>query len=89
MTTEVTLYLAPVDATKVARSALTFSAEGKLGVRAVAEGNKVIFIPVNLVEDQADYLYVSGINAGSKIIVQGQDFVKEGEIVEPVLGKAS
>ena len=49
----------------------------------------MIFIPVNLVEDQADYLYVSGINAGSKIIVQGQDFVKEGEIVEPVLGKAS
>jgi len=89
VTTEVSLYLAAVDATKVARSALTFSAEGKLGVRAVNDNKTVTFIPVTLVEDQADYLYVAGIAPGSKIIVQGQDFVKEGQIVEPVIGKAS
>jgi multidrug efflux system membrane fusion protein len=84
VTAEVTLYLAPVDATKVARSALTFSAEGKLGVRVVEQGNKVVFVPVSLVEDQTDYLYVSGIVPGAQIIVQGQDFVKEGQAVEPV-----
>ncbi len=84
VTAEVTLYLAPVEATKVARSALTFSAEGKLGVRVVEEGNKVAFVPVGLVEDQTDYLYVSGIKPGAQIIVQGQDFVKEGQVVEPV-----
>jgi membrane fusion protein, multidrug efflux system len=84
VTTEVTLYLAPVDATKVARSALTFSAEGKLGVRTVGSDNKVAFVPVSLVEDQADYLYVSGISSGARVIVQGQDFVKEGQPVEPV-----
>ncbi len=88
VTTEVTLYLAPVDATKVARSALTFSAEGKLGVRVVDDQGKVAFVPVGLVEDQTDYLYVSGIAAGTKMIVQGQDFVKEGQIVEAVAAKA-
>jgi multidrug efflux system membrane fusion protein len=89
VTTEVTLYLAPVDATKVARSALTFSAEGKLGVRVVGDDQKVAFVPVGLVEDQTDYLFVSGLSAGAKIIVQGQDFVKEGQTVEPVAAKAS
>ena len=81
--------LQPVPATKVARSALTFSAEGKLGVRVVGEGNKVAFIPVGLVEDQSEYLYVSGLQDGQKIIVQGQDFVKEGETVDAVEAKAS
>lgn len=89
VTAEVTFSLAPVPATKVARSALTFSAEGKLGVRAVGDGNKVVFVPVSLVEDQSEYLYVSGIQDGQRIIVQGQDFVKEGEVVEPVEAKAS
>jgi multidrug efflux system membrane fusion protein len=84
VTAEVTLYLAPVEATKVARSALTFSAEGKLGVRVVGQDNKVAFVPVGLVEDQTDYLFVSGIQPGAQIIVQGQDFVKEGQVVEPV-----
>lgn len=89
VTAEVAMSLQPVPATKVARSALTFSAEGKLGVRIVGEGNKVGFVQVGLVEDQSEYLYVSGIQDGTRIIVQGQDFVKEGETVEPVEAKAS
>lgn len=89
VTAEVALSLAPVSATKVARSALTFSADGKLGVRIVGDDNKVAFVPVALVEDQSDYLYVSGIQDGQRIIVQGQDFVKEGETVDTVAAKAS
>ena len=64
MTAEVSLWLAPVPATRMARSALTFSSEGKLGVRVVGEGDKVAFLPVALVEDEADYLWVSGIPKG-------------------------
>ena len=89
VTTEVTLYLAPVEAAKVARSALTFSSEGKLGVRVVGIDRKVVFVPVSLVEDQTDYLYVSGITSGAKIIVQGQDFVKEGQTVDFIMDSAS
>jgi membrane fusion protein, multidrug efflux system len=89
VTTEVTLSLAPVDATKVARSALTFSSEGRLGVRVVGDDNKVSFVPVGLVEDQTDYLYVSGVTQGMRLIVQGQDFVKEGQVVEPVPAQQS
>lgn len=88
VTAEVTVSLAPVAATKVARSALTFSADGKLGVRVVGDDNKVGFVTVGLVEDQSEYLFVSGLQNGQRIIVQGQDFVKEGETVEAVEAKA-
>lgn len=89
VTAEVTMSLQPVSATKVARSALTFSSEGKLGVRVAGEGNKVAFVPVGLVEDQSEFLYVSGLRDGQRVIVQGQDFVKEGEVVEPIEAQAS
>ena len=84
VTAEVSLWLAPVPATRMARSALTFWSEGKLGVRIVTEGDKVAFLPVTLVEDEADFLWVSGIPRGTRIIVQGQDFVGENRRVEPV-----
>jgi len=84
VTAEVSLWLAAVPATRVPRSVLTFSAEGKLGVRAVDAKDVVMFIPVSLVEDETQYLWVSGIPDGTRLIVQGQDFVKEGQKVEPV-----
>jgi multidrug efflux system membrane fusion protein len=84
VTAEVTLSLAPVPATRVPRSALTFSSEGKLGVRLVKQDAVVAFVPVGLVEDGTETLWVSGIEPGSRLIVQGQDFVREGVKVEAV-----
>ncbi len=87
ITTEVAITLAAVKATKVPRSALTFSAQGKLGVRAVDGEGKVYFIPVELVDDEQHSMWVAGIETGTRVIVQGQDFVREGQIVEAVTGE--
>jgi len=84
VTCEVTLSLAPVPAAQVPRSALTFSSEGKLGVRVVKSDDTVAFVPVELVEDGLDTLWVAGIEPNAKLIVQGQDFVREGVKVLPV-----
>jgi membrane fusion protein, multidrug efflux system len=84
VTVEVRLSLAPVPATRVPRSALTFSSDGKLGVRIVGNDGVVAFVPVGLVEDGLESLWVSGIESGSRLIVQGQDFVREGVKVQPV-----
>jgi multidrug efflux system membrane fusion protein len=84
ITTEVAITLAAVTATKVPRSALTFSAQGKLGVRAVNAEGKVAFIPVALVDDEQQFMWVSGIENGTRVIVQGQDFVREGQLVDAV-----
>ena len=77
-------WLAPVPATRIPRSALTFSAEGELGVRV---GRRRAAwsrsCPSRIVED-ARPIWVTGIADGKRIIVQGQDFVKDGQQVEPV-----
>ena len=84
VTCEVTLSLAPVPAARVPRSALTFSSDGKLGVRIVKDDATVAFVPVGLVEDGTETLWVSGLEPAARLIVQGQDFVREGVKVEAV-----
>jgi multidrug efflux system membrane fusion protein len=85
---EVTLVLAPVAAARVPRSALTFSSEGKLGLRIVDPESIVRFAPVELVEDDDSMIWVRGLSAGQRIIVRGQDFIREGEKVEAVMETA-
>jgi multidrug efflux system membrane fusion protein len=84
ITTDVAISLATVEATKVPRSALTFSAQGKLGIRAVSAENKVVFIPIELVSDEQQSMWVRGIADGTRVIVQGQDFVREDQVVDVV-----
>jgi multidrug efflux system membrane fusion protein len=71
-------------ATRVPRSALTFSSNGALGVRTVSNDGTVEFAPISIVEDEQAMMWVAGIADGSRVIVQGQDFVREGQSVEAV-----
>jgi multidrug efflux system membrane fusion protein len=81
---DVAIPLAPIAATSVPRSALTFSSSGDLGVRTV-DGNGIVgFVPVNVIEDEQTSMWVRGIADGARVIVQGQDFVREGQHVEAV-----
>jgi multidrug efflux system membrane fusion protein len=88
ITVEVAVPLAPVMAARIPRSALTVSATGELGVRTVNRDGAVAFVPVRLVEDQQNFMWLAGIAPGSRVIVQGQDFVREGQLVDAVLGTA-
>lgn len=88
ITAEAAIPLQAVPAARVPRSALTFSSAGDLGVRVVDTGNKVAFVPVSVVEDQQETMWVGGIADGARVIVQGQDFVREGQVVEPVAAEA-
>jgi membrane fusion protein, multidrug efflux system len=84
VTAEVEFKLAPVASVRIPRSALTFSAEGELSVRVVGSDGVVASVPVGIVEDARDEIWVSGPKDNVKVIVQGQDFVKDGQKVEPV-----
>jgi membrane fusion protein, multidrug efflux system len=84
ITCEVKLALAAVEAVKVPRSALTFSSAGELGVRVVNEQDVVAFVPVQVLADGQTQMWVDGIASGARMIVQGQDFVREGQRVAPV-----
>ncbi len=81
---EVSLALAPIEAARVPRSALTFSPEGQLGLRIVDNSEIVRFVPVNLVDDEDATIWISGVAKGTKVIVRGQEFVREGQKVQAV-----
>lgn len=84
MTAEVILRTEPVDAVALPRSVVTLSVAGDLGIRAVDKDNKVDFYPIDLVDDTPKGLVLGGIPADARIIVAGQDLVKEGDVVNPV-----
>lgn len=84
ITAEVSLAQTPVPATRIPRSALTISSAGDIGVRTVGEAGVVGFLPVRVVEDEQTFMWVAGVPDGARVIVRGQDFVREGQTVEAV-----
>ena len=84
ITAEVSIPLSPMPATRVPRSALVVSSTGDIGVRTVDAESKVGFVMATVVEDDQRSMWLTGVPDGARVIVQGQDFVREGNLVEPV-----
>jgi membrane fusion protein, multidrug efflux system len=84
ITAEVSVQLAQVAATRMPRSALTISSNGDVGVRSVDANGRVAFVPVSVVEDAQSQMWVAGIPDRARVIVRGQDFVRDGQDVEAV-----
>lgn len=71
------------------QSALTLNNDGQLGVRTVGSGNIVNFLPIRLLRDSADGVWVGGLPETADVIVVGQEFVTAGVAVEPTYRDAS
>jgi multidrug efflux system membrane fusion protein len=84
ITAEVIIPIAPTPAVRVPRSALTIASTGDIGVRTVGADGTVAFNRVSVVEDEQTYMWVAGLRDGARVIVRGQDFVREGQTVEAV-----
>jgi multidrug efflux system membrane fusion protein len=84
ITAEVIVSLKAVPAVRVPRSALTISSAGDIGVRVVGDGDEVQFVPVQIVEDLQATMWLGGIADGARVIVRGQDFVRDGQKVATV-----
>jgi membrane fusion protein, multidrug efflux system len=84
ITVEVAVSLEPTPSTEVPRSALIFSSSGDLGVRVVSNDNKVEFAKVSITEDKQQTMWVNGLPDGARVIVRGQDFVRDGQLVDAV-----
>ena len=82
ITAEVAIPLEPMPATRIPRSALTFSSAGQLGVRVVNAQGIVEFLTITIIEDDQAFMWLAGIPDGARVIVQGQDFVREGIAVD-------
>ena len=85
ITGTMTILTNKVLANKISPSILLLSDEGDLGVRVVNDKDEVVFLPIKIIEDTSDGIWVTGIPNLSKLIVLGQGFVKNGEKVKTTL----
>jgi multidrug efflux system membrane fusion protein len=69
-------------------SALTLNDEGALGVRTVDADSKVAFIPVSMLRDTQDGVWLAGLPDEVDVIVVGQEFVTHGVPVAPTFREA-
>ncbi len=60
------------------QSALTLNADGKMGVRIVGTDSLVEFVPVAVLRDTPQGVWLSGLPDEADVIVVGQDFVTAG-----------
>ncbi len=84
MTAEVLLAAGPVRAVVVPRSVITLAETGALGVRVVGADDLAQFAPITIIDDTPDGLVVTGLPDEVRIIVAGQDLVRDGEAVTVV-----
>jgi len=63
-------------------SALTLNDDGEIGVRIINADRIVNFIPITVLRDTVDGIWVNGLPDSVDVIVVGQDYVTEGVKVE-------
>ncbi len=63
--------------------------QGRLGLKAVDDENRVVFHPVQLVRADSKGVWITGLPSEARIITIGHGFVKVGEIVRVVDGQSA
>ncbi len=82
VTAEFTVFAAERQAHHIPRSSLTLGQDGNIGVRAVTNNNVVAFHPVQLLGEDPDGVWISGLEATVDVITRGQDYVQAGQTVD-------
>ncbi|MBD5405725.1 efflux RND transporter periplasmic adaptor subunit [bacterium] len=84
LTAEIQFPLDTISAIKLSvSSCLTFGENGEIGVKTVDDENIVHFYPIEIVKEESDGLWISGLPENANVIIAGAEFVKVGEKVDP------
>jgi multidrug efflux system membrane fusion protein len=87
MTAETGIELPAVEAHRVPQSALTLDDHGRMGVRLAEGGGETAttrFVPVEIVRETPEAVWIAGLPAEARVIVAGQEFVRVGRAIRPV-----
>ena len=84
LTAKVRISVEEKKAHKISPSVLSLNDVGQIGVKIVDTQNKVQFVPVTILSDTSDYMWILGLPDNVKLITVGQDFVSHGQTVQPV-----
>lgn len=71
-----------VEAHRVTPAILALDEKGTIGVRIVDEKKRVKFVPVRIVAESMDGVWVSGLPKTAVVITVGQDYVTNGQEVK-------
>lgn len=82
VTAEIAIAAGNVPAHFLTPAVLTLNDAGEIGVRVIQTGNRVAFLPITIVADETDGVWISGLPVQAEIIVVGQEFVREGDVVK-------
>lgn len=82
-TAEILIEAQGVMAHLLAASTLTLDDDGALGVRTIDSDSTVKFIPVTVLRDSAEGVYLGGLPEQVDVITVGQEFVTDGVTVAP------
>jgi membrane fusion protein, multidrug efflux system len=88
VTTELSVGLPPRLAQKLPGSILILNDAGKFGVRVLNDDSTTQFQPVEVIAQEIDGMWVTGLANTVKIVTLGQDYVRDGEKVDPVVETA-
>ena len=88
VTAELSVGLPPQLAQKLPGSVLILNEAGKFGVRVLNADNTTQFTPVEVIAQENDGMWVTGLGNSVSIVTLGQDYVRDGEKVEPVVETA-
>lgn len=84
LTVELRIGVETVSAHQISPSLLTLNDAGQKGIRILDASNRVVFKPVEILEDGAEGMWISGLPSTANLITVGHEFVAVGDIVEPV-----
>jgi multidrug efflux system membrane fusion protein len=88
ITTELFIPTQKVIAHLIPPSSLTLDSEGRIGVRHINKDNNVLFSSVEIIGDEGELVWVTGLSEKVIIITVGQEFVVEGQKVNYTLERS-
>ncbi|NOT40089.1 MAG: efflux RND transporter periplasmic adaptor subunit, partial [Alphaproteobacteria bacterium] len=83
VTAEIHVNSSVVEAHRITPAILSLDDKGTIGVRIVDAQKKVQFVPVKIVADGTDGVWVTGLPKTVTIITVGQEYVTNGQEVDP------
>ncbi|MEL6746367.1 MAG: efflux RND transporter periplasmic adaptor subunit [Pseudomonadota bacterium] len=84
LTADLLIPLPSQPAHRLAQSTLSLDDAGRLGVKTVTAEDQVAFVPVTIMGDARDSLWVAGLPEAARVITVGQEYVRDGQVVTPV-----
>jgi multidrug efflux system membrane fusion protein len=84
LSAELVLPVDDVPAHRVSPAVLTLGPNGEVGVKLVDDSDTVRFTPVDILREDTSGLWITGLAQSARLIVVGQDFVMDGQVVRPV-----